>query len=134
MSRFLPDVLNALLSEGRFSAEDLGRMANCSANLIYKVRNEEADLSYTKAQQLSLALCREGETRVAATMHTPDLRLCTDGEARSNGSLDDEAGALFAAFGSAVVAFRDGDRNAVSASLAEAERALANARAERDRL
>lgn len=134
MSRLLPDVLNTLLAEGRFSAEDLAALAGCSANMIYRVRNEDADLSFAKAQALSLGLCRQREHRVALTMVTPDLRLCDEAEARVNGSLDDEASELFMAFGATIEHFRSGDTAAMLAALGHAERALTNARAEAARL
>ena len=134
MSKLLPVVLNTLLAEGRFSAEDLGGLAGVSANMIYRVRNEEADLSFSKAQALSLGLCRQGETRVALCMVTPDLRICDDAEARTNGSIDDEATELMMAFGSAIEHFRSGDASQFNAALGFAERALANARAEGARL
>lgn len=134
MSRLLPDVLNQLLAEGRFSAEDLAALAGCSANMIYRVRNEDADFSFAKAQSLSLGLCRQGEHRVALTMVTPNLRVCDETEATVNGSIDDEAADLFMAFGAVVEHFRNGDPAAMSVALSQAERALANARAERSRL
>jgi hypothetical protein len=134
MSRYLPEVLNALLSERRFSAEDLAKMADCSANMIYSVRNETAELSTSKVTALARALCREGDTRVAACFLPPELRICTDGEARADGRIDDEAADLASAVGSMVDAHRTGNRTRMDDSISRAQRALDNARAERDRL
>ncbi len=134
MSRLLPDVLNQLLAEGRFSAEDMAAMAGCSANMIYRVRNEDTDMAFAKVQALSLGLCRQGETRVARCLLTPDLRICDETEARVNGCIDDDVSDLLVAMGTAVSAFRQGDTDASLLALEQAERALNNARAEAGRL
>ena len=134
MSRILSDNLNMLLAEGKFSAEDLAEMAQCSVSMVYRVRNDDADLSFSKAQALSLALCRHGDTRLARCLVTPAYRICDEAEARTNGCLDDEAAELFTHFGAAIQAFRAGDSAVALSRLADAERALANARAEAARL
>ena len=105
MSRILSDVVNILLAEGRFTAEDLAEMAQCSVSMIYRVRNDDADLSFAKAQSLSQALCRQGEYRVARCMVTPDLRITSEAEARVNGCLDDEAADMTVNFGAAITAY-----------------------------
>lgn len=134
MSRFVPEVLNVLLAEGRYSAEDLAGMAGCSANMIYRVRNEDAELSTSKVQALARRLCEHGDTRLAACFTSPDYVITSRAAAIANGCINDDAAGLLESLGRMVGAYRDGSRAAMDAAITDAQRHLDAARAERDRL
>ena len=102
--------------------------------MIYKVAGDQAELSMNRVARLSRWLSKNGDNRLAGCFVAPAYAVVDRAEARANGTLDDEAADLFAAFGEAVAAYRQGDRATVSDALDKAGRALANARAERDRL
>ena len=136
MRPILSEVLSQLLYEpdARFTAAEIAEICECSTSMIYKVAGDQAELSMNRVARLSRWLSKNGDNRIAACFVAPAYAVVTRSEARSNGCIDDEAAELFAAFGEAVTGYRAGDRMAVTAALDRAARALANARAERDRL
>lgn len=134
MSRFVPEVLNAVLAGGRFSADDLAQMAGCSANMIYRVRNEDAELSTSKIQALARRLAEQGDPRLASCFIPPSLTIVARDAAHADGCINDEAAGLMESFGRVVSAFQRGHQADMDLALGDAQRFLDAARDERDRL
>ncbi|MEL7171021.1 MAG: hypothetical protein AAGN64_16875 [Bacteroidota bacterium] len=136
MPRILSTVLNQLLYEpgARYTAADIAEVCEVSTSMIYKVANDDAELSMNRIARLSRWLCEHGDTRLLDCFMSPEFVAIRRGETSANGRIDDEAAHMMAAFGDAITAFRRGDRAQMTKALADAQRALDNATAECDRL
>lgn len=136
MCRIVPTVLNTILSERKHSALDLAVAAGCSDNMIYKVRNEEgnAELNTSKIQALSLYLCEHEDTRIARCFIPPTMEIRRRITGTGNGRVDDDITRAIQALGQAATHFAAGDGAKMDADIAAAEQALADLKAERDRL
>lgn len=134
MSRIISEVLNAILAEGRFTAKELGALVDVSANMIYKAKNDEAELSMNKIARISRYLADQGELRLARCFLSYDHEIVPRQEANANGIVDDEVADMVEALGQARQCHKAGDRTGLTNQIVAAERALQNLRAERDRL
>ena len=136
MSRIFSEVLNQLLSEqhARFTAAELGEVAGISTNMIYKVKNDDADLNHVRAQRLATYCAENGDLRLARCFVTPAYEIVPRAKAHADGSVHDEVADLVVSTGRATERHRAGDRDGLSEEIGRLEAVIARLKAERDRL
>lgn len=112
MTRFIPHVLNQIVGEtdARFTVAQLAEIAEVSPSMMYKVINEDSELSTSKVQRLSRWLCEQGETRLARCFLSPAYEICTLAAAISNGDISDEVSDMVLATARVRKAYDRGDR------------------------
>lgn len=137
MARIFSEALNQILSErnARVTARELADVAGCSRDMIYKAKNDQANLSLNGARSLSRYMLRQyGDTRLAECFLTPAYEVSPREAAKANGSIEDEATDATIEVGEIAQAFRAGDRDELSENIGQLEAIVERMKAERDRL
>lgn len=137
MIRIFSEALNQILTEPRAkaTARELADEAGISRDMIYKVKNDKANLSHTRARTLSRYMLRQyDDARLAHCFLTAEYEIHPRGAARSNGCIEDEITDMTVTEGSVVEAYRSGDRDRLSEKIGELEQIVERLKAERDRL
>ncbi|MCA0270259.1 MAG: hypothetical protein LCH53_13730 [Bacteroidetes bacterium] len=134
MCRVLSSALLAVLDTRRFTAAELADVAGVSSSTFSRWCSDEAEPRTSALLALQRYTAERGEMRLVRLSVPPTLDLCVAGEARSNGTLDDEAADVAVALGRLVAAHRSGDGGAMDEALSDLDRARDSIRAERQRL
>jgi DNA-binding XRE family transcriptional regulator len=133
MSRIFSENLNQILNEPdpRFTATELAEVAGVSRSTIYKDKNDQAELSTSKARALAHHVASHGDTRLARCFLPPEYEIKRKKECRTDGLVDDDVADLTEATGQARRIYKDGGkRTDFDDALDDAEQAIRNARAE----
>lgn len=134
MCKVLPDCLNQIIFEARFTVTDLAEAAGVSPSMIYKIVNEEKDLSFDKAQRLSQYLSRCGDNRIAELMITPEYAVMPRERGTADGEIRDQVTEAVSRLAEAIDAHQIRDKVQLSNAIAGLRDVLADLEAERDRL
>jgi len=134
MCHSIAEVLNQVLAEGRHSAHDLAQAANCSVYTIYRVRNDESDLSATRFLLLSRYLSEHGDNRLARLALSARYEICPAGKALANGRIDDEMRDLVQIAGHVVDAYLDRRTDQLDVLIEQLYHIIDRIRAEKARL
>ena len=116
--------LNAVLSDGPYSALDLAVVAGVSDRLIGYVRTGEKSMPSAAAERICRWLSRRGETRCSLAFLDRRYTLRETPAATVDGSIDAELLDIAESIGDARRAFRDRDRERMRAAVAAARKAL----------
>lgn len=139
MTRIFSEALNQILTEpdAIVTARELADEAGVSRDMIYKVKNDQANLSQPKARTLARYMLRQYEDpRLARCFSTSDYELVRKdtGDVVTNGCVDDEAADANVALGHVVAEYREGDKEDMTDAIHDLEAVLDRLKVERDRL
>ena len=139
MTRIFSEALNQILSErdAKVTALELADEAGVSRDMIYKVKNDRANLSHTRARALARYMLRQyDDRRLARCFLTSDYEAKRKdrGEVVSDGCVNDEAADANVALGHVVAEYRKGDKEDMTDAIHDLESVLHRLKVERDRL
>lgn len=139
MTRIFSEALNQILTEpdAKVTALELADEAGVSRDMIYKVKNDKANLSHSKARALSRYMLREyGDKRLFRCFGTSNYEIArkNQGDVVTNGCVNDEAADASVALGHVVAEYREGDKKDMTDAIHDLEAVLDRLKVERDRL
>jgi len=139
MTRIFSEALNQILTEpeARVTTRELAGEAGVSRDMIYKVKNDKANLSHTKARALARYMLRQyDDPRLARCFCTSDYEIARkdQGDVVTDGCVNDEAADANMALGHVVAEYREGDKEDMTDAIHDLEAVLDRLKVERDRL
>lgn len=126
--------LNRVVSEDRFTVQEMADVAGCSDRHLYNVRSGDAELAASKAERLARWLCRHGETRLSEVFLCPEFAVVRRATGTSNGEIRDELVRIVHAMAEADSAHGARDAGTLRAACDAIAEALADLQAEADAL
>jgi hypothetical protein len=91
--------LSKVLFDGRFKAQEMADVAECSDRNIRKVKNQKAALGHDRAERLSRWLCDQDETRPAETFLCAGYAARRRPNGNADGSVNDDVAEILRALG-----------------------------------
>ena len=139
MTRIFSEALNQILTEpdARVTTRELAGEAGVSRDMIYKVKNDKANLSHTKARTLARYMLRQyDDPRLARCFCTSGYEIARKEQEgiTTDGCVNDEAADANVALGHVVAEYREGDKEDMTGAIHDLEAVLERLKVERDRL
>ena len=139
MTRIFSEALNQILAEreAKVTARELAEEVGVSRDMIYKVKNDKANLSHSKARALARYMLRHyDDRRLARCFCTSDYEIAKkdQGDISTNGCVNDEAADANVALGHVVAEYREGDKQDMTDAIQDMEAVIERLKVERDRL
>jgi polyhydroxyalkanoate synthesis regulator phasin len=123
--------LNRVLSDGRFTAQEMAEVCECSDRHVQKIAAGQAALASDKAEKLCRWLCQNGESRPSLAFFCSGFVAVRRAVGQANGSGKDEMLRLLKAAAPIDDAIQEKDADSLDTIIDNLHQVLADLEAER---